>query len=87
MDEQEKELSWKSCCRKGWKEAHLHIWMESIIITGGFIIMIIYKHLWKRMGRHIEDSEMALVTFLGTAVVLYATYGAFNRKIVTTKIY
>ena len=74
-------------CEKGWKDLHEHVWMEVIVITGGFIVMVIYKHIWKRLGRKIMDSEMILVTFFGSALILYATYAAFNRKLVTTAIY
>ena len=87
MASPEDEESKYCVCTKGWKDAHLHIWMEVIVITGGFILMIIYKHIWEKLGRKILDSEMILVTFFGSALILYATYGAFNRKIVTTSIY
>ena len=69
-------------------DLHLHILYETLIITGGYIIMILYKNLWKYLyKRKITDSEKIIVTLLGTLFMLYMISTALNIRIETKSIF
>lgn len=73
-----------SCCDKGWD--HIHVLMQTIVVTGGFLLMTLYKAVWHKYNRKIHHWEEALVVFCGSFFMIYLTYLVFNRRIVTAKI-
>jgi len=73
------------CCGLGWD--HIHILMQTLVVTGGFLLMTLYKAIWYKYGRKIKHWEEALITFLGSFFLIYLVYLIFNRRIVTAKIY
>lgn len=72
------------CCNPGWD--HLHVLMQALVVTGGFMIMVLYKAVWKAYKRDIEHWEEALVTFVGSIFMIYVVFLVFNRRIVTAVI-
>lgn len=73
-----------ACCVKGWD--HVHVVMQTLVVTGGFLIMTLYKGIWAKYGRTIHHWEEALVTLFGSFFMIYLVYLIFNRKILTGKI-
>jgi len=48
-----------NCCAKGWD--HLHVLMQTLVVTGGFLLMTLYKAIWHKYNRkihHWEEDEM-----------------------------
>ncbi len=74
-----------ACCRKGWD--HVHIVMQTLVVTGGFLIMTLYKGVWAKYGRTIHHWEEGSIVLLGTFFMIYLVYLIFNRRIVTVKIW
>lgn len=75
----------QSCCPKGWD--HIHVLMQTLVVTGGFLIMTLYKGVWAKYGRTIHAWEEALVTLFASFFTIYLVYLIFNRKILTGKIW
>lgn len=78
-------IAFHSCCQKGWD--HVHVVMQTLVVTGGFLIMTLYKAIWAKYGRTIHHWEEALVTFFSSFFCIYLVYLCFNRKISTSKIW
>jgi len=70
------------------QEVHINTWKQAIIISGGIIIMLMYRHFWRHLDRpYITDFENIIVMFLGSALLIYMSETSFNSKIVTAKIF
>ena len=74
-----------ACCSKGWD--HVHVVMQTLVVTGGFLIMTLYKGIWAKYGRTIHHWEEGLVTLFGSFFMIYLIYLCFNRRIVTARIW
>lgn len=75
--------------KKGIDEyMHINTWKQCIIITGGLIMLFMYKHMWRYFGRkYITDTESVLVIFFGSALLIYTSESAMNSKVVTARIF
>lgn len=73
-----------NCCAKGWD--HLHVLMQTLVVTGGFLLMTLYKAIWHKYNRKITHLEEAGVTFFSSFFLIYLVYLIFDRRIVTAKI-
>jgi hypothetical protein len=82
---EKKEEDDPKCCKRGWD--HVHVVMQTLVVTGGFMIMTLYKALWDKYGRKIHHWEEALVTLFSSFFMIYLVYLLFNRKILTGKIW
>jgi len=60
--------------------------MQTLVVTGGFLLMTLYKAIWHKYNRKIHHWEEALVTFCGSFFLIYLVYLIFDRRIVTAKI-
>ena len=71
------------------KEVHINTWKQAIIISGGIIIMYLYKHLMRLIkGREcITDAESVIVIFLGSATLIYMSEISMNSKVLTSQIF
>lgn len=74
----------QDCCAKGWD--HLHIIMQTLVVTGGFLLMTLYKAIWHKYNRKIHHYEEALIVFFGSFFLIYLVYLIFDRRIVTARI-
>lgn len=72
------------CCAKGWD--HLHVVMQTLVVTGGFLLMTLYKAIWHKYNRKITHLEEAGVTFFSSFFLIYLVFLCFNRKYAMTKI-
>lgn len=69
-------------------DMHINTWKQTIIVTGGVLVMFMYKHAWRYFGRGvITDTESILVVFFGAAVLIYISEIALNSKMVTSPIF